>query len=94
MEEHDRGTYRFSAPHRGLYGAIAASALAMLSPVLKGLFRPKSPHGLILVSVGMLLRGELLPTAFKYDSKDSIVTRCFVAGMAIMALSLVLFLNV
>ena len=46
---------------------------------------------------GMMINiciSELLPTAFKYDPRDKIVTRCFVGGMAIMALSLVLFLNV
>jgi len=34
---------------------------------------------------------ELLPTAFRYDPKDSLVTNSFVVGMAIMAASLVLF---
>lgn len=34
---------------------------------------------------------ELLPTAFQHDPKDQVVTRCFVAGMFMMALSLVLF---
>ncbi|CAB9514649.1 Zinc transporter ZupT [Seminavis robusta] len=35
---------------------------------------------------------ELLPTAHRYDSDDSLVTNAFIIGMAIMALSLVLFL--
>lgn len=34
---------------------------------------------------------ELLPTAHRYDPDDSIVTNSFITGMAIMALSLVLF---
>jgi len=34
---------------------------------------------------------ELLPTAMRYDPKDAIVTYSVVVGMAIMALSLVLF---
>jgi ZIP family zinc transporter len=57
-----------------------------------------SAYGVVFGLVaGMMVNiciSELLPTAFKYDPKDSIVTRCFVVGMAIMALSLVLFLNV
>jgi ZIP family zinc transporter len=35
---------------------------------------------------------ELLPTAHRYDPEDSVVTYSFIAGMCIMALSLVLFL--
>lgn len=34
---------------------------------------------------------ELVPTALRYDSKDEVVTKSVFAGMAIMALSLVLF---
>jgi ZIP family zinc transporter len=34
---------------------------------------------------------ELLPTAHFHDPKDTVVTNCFIAGMALMALSLVLF---
>jgi len=34
---------------------------------------------------------ELLPTAFRYDPADSLVTNAFVVGMAVMAASLVLF---
>lgn len=35
---------------------------------------------------------ELLPTAHRYDPEDSVVTNAFMFGMAIMALSLALFL--
>lgn len=35
---------------------------------------------------------ELMPTAHRYDPEDSVVTYSFMVGMAIMALSLVLFL--
>jgi len=35
---------------------------------------------------------ELLPTAHRYDPHDTVVTNSFIAGMGIMALSLVLFL--
>jgi ZIP family zinc transporter len=34
---------------------------------------------------------ELMPTAHRYDPDDSVVTYSFMIGMAIMALSLVLF---
>jgi ZIP family zinc transporter len=34
---------------------------------------------------------ELLPTAHRYDPEDTVVTFSFIAGMVIMALSLVLF---
>jgi zinc transporter, ZIP family len=34
---------------------------------------------------------ELLPTAHRYDVEDQYVTNSFIAGMTIMALSLVLF---
>ena len=34
---------------------------------------------------------ELLPTALKYDPHDKHVTNCMFGGMAIMALSLILF---
>ena len=34
---------------------------------------------------------ELLPTARRYDPKDTVVTNAFVIGMGIMAISLVLF---
>jgi len=34
---------------------------------------------------------ELIPTAHRYDSKDTVVTYSIIAGMAVMAVSLVLF---
>ena len=34
---------------------------------------------------------ELMPTAHQYDEGDMIVTKCFVAGMVVIAASLVLF---
>lgn len=54
-------------------------------------------YGVLFGIVGgmmiMITVKELLPTAWKYDPNDTVVTNCFVLGMAIMALSLVL-LNV
>ncbi|KAG7667152.1 hypothetical protein Ndes2526B_g04342 [Nannochloris sp. 'desiccata'] len=34
---------------------------------------------------------ELIPMALRYDPKDTVATTCIIAGMAVMALSLVLF---
>ena len=34
---------------------------------------------------------ELIPTALRYDPQDSVATTCVVAGMAVMAASLLLF---
>mmetsp|Transcript_12761 Transcript_12761/g.26779 ORF Transcript_12761/g.26779 Transcript_12761/m.26779 type:complete len:360 (+) Transcript_12761:162-1241(+) len=39
----------------------------------------------------MICVKEILPTAFRYDPKDTVVTHSVVAGMAVIALSLVLF---
>jgi len=54
-------------------------------------------YGVLFGIVGgmmiMITVKELLPTAWRYDPDDRVVTYCFVLGMAIMALSLVL-LNV
>jgi ZIP family zinc transporter len=39
----------------------------------------------------MISMKELLPTAHRYDPEDTVVTYCSILGMALMALSLVLF---
>jgi zinc transporter ZupT len=39
----------------------------------------------------MISMKELLPTAHRYDPEDTVVTYCSIAGMGLMALSLVLF---
>jgi ZIP family zinc transporter len=39
----------------------------------------------------MISMKELLPTAHRYDPEDTVVTYCGIGGMALMALSLVLF---
>ena len=36
---------------------------------------------------------ELLPTAHRYDADDNVVTYSFIGGMAMIALSLVLFMS-
>jgi zinc transporter ZupT len=48
--------------------------------------------GLVAGMMVIISTRELLPTAHRYDPEDSVVTYSFIAGMAIMALSLVLFL--
>jgi ZIP family zinc transporter len=47
--------------------------------------------GLVSGMMIMLSVSELLPTAHKYDPDDSVVTVYTIVGMAVMALSLVLF---
>lgn len=47
--------------------------------------------GLVGGMMIMLSVSELLPTAHKYDPEDSVVTAYTIVGMAVMALSLVLF---
>lgn len=47
--------------------------------------------GLVAGMMVIISVRELLPTAHRYDPEDSVVTNSFIGGMAIMALSLVLF---
>ncbi|KAL7558055.1 hypothetical protein ACA910_009243 [Epithemia clementina (nom. ined.)] len=53
-------------------------------------------YGLLFGLVGGMMviisARELLPTAHRYDPEDTVVTYAFIAGMGIMALSLMLFL--
>lgn len=48
--------------------------------------------GLVSGMMVIISARELLPTAHRYDPEDSVVTYSFMIGMAIMAISLVLFL--
>lgn len=48
--------------------------------------------GLVAGMMVIISARELLPTAHRYDPEDAVVTYSFMAGMAIMAVSLVLFL--
>jgi len=47
--------------------------------------------GLVAGMMVTICAKELLPTAHRYDKGDTVVTYSFIVGMAIMALSLVLF---
>jgi zinc transporter ZupT len=47
--------------------------------------------GLVAGMMVIISVRELLPTAHRYDPEDTVVTNSFMVGMAIMALSLVLF---
>jgi len=47
--------------------------------------------GLVAGMMVYISTKELLPTAHRYDSEDTVVTNSWIFGMAIMALSLVLF---
>ncbi|CAM9865622.1 unnamed protein product [Heterosigma akashiwo] len=59
---------------------------AVFSDVLYGVL-----FGLVAGMMVNICLHELIPTAHRHDPKDTIVSNCLVAGMAIMALSLVLF---
>ena len=48
--------------------------------------------GMVAGMMVIISARELLPTAHRYDPEDSVVTYSFIGGMAIMALSLMLFL--
>jgi ZIP family zinc transporter len=61
-----------------LANSFSATAYAVLFGMVAGM--------MVIISVR-----ELLPTAHVYDPEDTVVTNCFIAGMALMALSLVLF---
>jgi ZIP family zinc transporter len=47
--------------------------------------------GIIAGMMVMISTRELLPTAHRYDPTDRVVTYSFIFGMAVLALSLVLF---
>jgi len=47
--------------------------------------------GMVAGMMCFIVIKELLPTAYRYDPEDTVVTYSFIAGMIIMALSLVLF---
>lgn len=62
--------------------------------VLKEVVTPEI-YGVLFALVGGMMVyisiKELLPTAHKYDPDDQVTSICFVGGMGIMALSIVLF---
>ena len=61
-----------------LANSFTDTAYAILFGIVAGM--------MVIISVK-----ELLPTAHRYDTEDAVVTFSFMFGMAIMALSLVLF---
>ena len=73
-----------SEPVAALLG-WAVLANAMSQTVYATLF------GLVAGMMVMISFKELLPTAHRYDPEDTVVTYSVVAGMAIIAISLVLF---
>uniref|UniRef100_A0A7S3LH35 Zinc transporter ZupT n=1 Tax=Amphora coffeiformis TaxID=265554 RepID=A0A7S3LH35_9STRA len=79
-----------------MVSGIAEPIAALLGwAVLANSFSDQSYAVLFGVVAGMMViisARELLPTAHRYDPEDSVVTYSFMAGMAIMAVSLVLFL--
>jgi len=57
-----------------------------LSPVTYGIM-----FGLVAGMMVLISLRDLLPTAFRYDPNDTVVTYSLIGGMVVMALSLVLF---
>merc|ERR1739838_1141391 len=76
--------------------AISEPIAALLGwAVLANSFTPQTYAILFGLVAGMMVVisvRELLPTAHRYDPEDTVVTFSFIGGMAIMALSLILFL--
>eukprot|EP00457_Paulinella_chromatophora_P010902 gb/GEZN01011021.1/.p1 GENE.gb/GEZN01011021.1/~~gb/GEZN01011021.1/.p1 ORF type:complete len:383 (+),score=60.73 gb/GEZN01011021.1/:171-1151(+) len=69
-------------------GAIAGYLILMntLTPTAFAIL-----FGLVAGMMVLICLKELLPTAHRYDPEDKVVTTCTVAGMLMMATSLVLF---
>ena len=74
-----------SEPIGGLFGYLVLYGNAMSDVAYGALF---GVVGGMMVYISLK---ELLPTALKYDPHDQHVTNCMFAGMAVMALSLILF---
>jgi ZIP family zinc transporter len=79
-----------------MVSGIAEPIAALLGwAVLANSFSDLSYAILFGIVAGMMViisARELLPTAHRYDPEDSVVTYSFMIGMAIMAISLVLFI--
>ena len=69
----------------GLFGYLILYGNAMSDVAYGSLF------GIVAGMMVYISLKELLPTALKYDPHDKYVTTCMFVGMAIMALSLILF---
>lgn len=71
-----------------LVGAALGYAFlsAAMGPAAYGIL-----FGLVAGMMVTIVTKELLPTAHRYDEADSVVSTCIFSGMAIMALSLMLF---
>ncbi|CAE7494303.1 zupT [Symbiodinium natans] len=68
------------------WGIVGASGEDMHGTIYGILF------GLVAGIMIMIVALELLPTAHRFDPKDTVVTHALVAGMLVMATSLVLFM--
>jgi ZIP family zinc transporter len=74
-----------SEPIGGLFGYLVLYGNGMSDVAYGALF------GIVGGMMVYISLKELLPTALKYDPRDTCVTNCMFGGMAIMALSLILF---
>ena len=73
-----------SEPVAALFGWVVLAAV--MSDFIYGVL-----FGLVAGMMVNICVKELLPTAHRYDPEDTVATNCFLAGMAVMSASLVLF---
>lgn len=86
---------RWKAFSWGLLSGVSEPLAALLGWLVLASFFNDMIYGILFgVVAGMMVLiavKELLPTAHRYDPTDSVVTNSFITGMAVMAMSLVLF---
>ena len=79
----------------GLGSGLAEPLAALLGWLVLAPFMTTTVYAILDVLIAGLMVAisvkELLPTAHRYDPKDSVVTFSYIAGMMIMGLSLILF---
>ena len=79
----------------GLGSGLAEPLAALLGWLVLAPYMTSTVYAILDVLIAGLMVAisvkELLPTAHRYDPKDSVVTYSFIAGMMIMGLSLIFF---
>jgi len=79
----------------GLGSGLAEPLAALLGWLILAPYMTETVYAILDVLIAGLMVAistkELLPTAHRYDPKDTVVTYSYIAGMMIMALSLVIF---
>lgn len=88
---------RFKAFMWGLLSGVSEPLAAILGYLVLARFFSDIVYAILFGLVGGMMVyisiRELIPTAHRYDPEDSVATNCFIFGMGIMALSLLLFVN-